>query len=411
MPDSLPVEAPPPGRAVAVEGNGRAHPPQPSANGAAPALAAPRCPRYQSLDFWRGVACLLVVVYHATMVHLIARAEAGASDEGLAAWLLRLTHYMNIGVPLFFVISGYCISAAADTVRQRRHSLGTYFVRRFRRIYPPFWAFLACYAALFVALDYLLLPGLLSGHPLHLLRPWWYSGWQWLGNCTLTETWRHYLIGDGRGHFPGHDWTLCYEEQFYAVTGLLLLLSRRYFFAGAAAVSVVTVGIVVACAATGASVAGWFFDGYWLAFAAGIVAYYRVNYAFGPRGRLLDVLLAAAVVAALFSPLPLPYGSAVAFGFALLLAGIHRWDRLLTTSALAAPVVFCGQMCYSLYLVHQLPARALSMGLRRLGLDSDWATLGVTVPCALVVSVALAWVFHVTVERRFLNAPPGLKRV
>jgi peptidoglycan/LPS O-acetylase OafA/YrhL len=64
-------------------------------------------------------------------------------------------------------------------------------------------------------------------------RPWWYSGWQWLGNLTLTESWRWHAIGDQRAHFPAQAWTLCYEEQFYAVVGLLLAISRRRFFSGA----------------------------------------------------------------------------------------------------------------------------------------------------------------------------------
>ena len=64
-------------------------------------------------------------------------------------------------------------------------------------------------------------------------------------------------------------------------------------------------------------------------------------------------------------------------------------------------------MCYSLYLVHQLPARAISAGFHRLGMNSDWAVLLITVPCCVAVSVLLAWVFHVAVEKRFLNVPRG----
>ena len=376
-------------------------------NGPSVPVTGPRCPRYQSLDFWRGIACLLVLVYHSTLLHLAGRSNTAPSGSGAARWLVDLTHYLSVGVPLFFVISGYCIAAAADTVRQRRHSLGAYFTRRFRRIYPPFWIFVACYAVALVMIDCVLFPKLVTTSPSNLMRPWWFSGWQWLGNLTLTETWRHYFVGNQRGHFPGHDWTLCYEEQFYAVTGLLLLLSRRYFFSGVIVVTIATVVIMRVCASTGGSFAGWFFDGYWLTFAAGMMVYYRVNYASGMNRWFFDALLIVAIVSARLEALPFTDGSTVAFVFALGLSQLHRWDKLLVTSTLAVPIFWCGRMCYSLYLVHQLPTRALSAGLHRLGLEGDLTVLLITVPCCVVVSVALAWLFHVAVEKRFLNVQRG----
>lgn len=368
-------------------------------------FAAPRCPRYPSLDFWRGIACLLVLVYHSTLVHLAAQSRSGFSGSGAAGWLVDFTRYLNVGVPLFFVISGYCIAAAADNVRQKGQSLGSYFVRRFRRIYPPFWIFVIGYAAVFVMIDSLLAPRLVTTFPSNLLRPWWYSGWQWLGNLTLTETWRHHLIGGPRGHFPGHDWTLCYEEQFYAVTGLLLLLSRRFFFGGVILVTMATVAAMLVCASTGTDIGGWFFDGFWLTFAAGIVVYYRINFASRMQRWFLDSLLIAASVGSLRGLLPFANGSTAAFVFALALILLHRWDKLLMTSTLAAPIVWCGKMCYSLYLVHQLPTRALSAGFYRLGIDSNLEILLIVVPACVAVSIPLAWYFHLLVERRFLNAP------
>src|SRR5262249_34134627 len=75
-------------------------------------ICAPRCPRYQSLDAWRGVACLMVVVYHATIITHDTRPQ---SSSGLAHNIITQAHLLNAGVPMFFVISGYCISAAADS--------------------------------------------------------------------------------------------------------------------------------------------------------------------------------------------------------------------------------------------------------------------------------------------------------
>jgi peptidoglycan/LPS O-acetylase OafA/YrhL len=373
----------------------------------APEDVRPRQPRYLSLDLWRGVACLFVVVYHATLIHAAygLSSNAGRATDHVATWLLELTYCLSIGVPMFFVISGYCIAAAADAARRRRHSVRSYFVRRFRRIYPPFWILIACFLVFHVVVDYLLFPGILSLSPAPALRPWWYSGWQWLGSLTLTETWRPYVIGGPRGHYPGHSWTLCYEEQFYAVTGLLLLVTARRFFLGAALVSGLTVAALVGSAWWRVPIEGFFFDGSWLTFAAGVLVYYSVNYA-SPRGRwfLLAVLLAA-VVWSIVDPERVPGGWA-AFPFAVLLLALHRWDSHLATAPLVRPLMYCGTMCYSLYLIHMLPVKALSHGLHRMGVNGDWPTLLITVPLCVAVSLVLGRLFYLLVEQHFLNTRP-----
>src|SRR5688572_16597179 len=102
----------------------------------------PRQPRYDSLDLWRGVACLVVVAYHAAVfTHSDAFEERLRADGGgLCEWLLAAVGRFWFGVPVFFVISGYCIAASADAARAKRGGVGRYFVRRLRRIYPPLWA-------------------------------------------------------------------------------------------------------------------------------------------------------------------------------------------------------------------------------------------------------------------------------
>ena len=217
----------------------------------------PRAPRYASLDFWRGIACLSVVLYHSVLIRQITH---GSREGGLVEQVLLFLHGLWIGVPLFFVISGYCISAAADSSRLKRGGVADFFIRRFRRIYPPLWILIAFSIAAFVIVDYGLFPGLLSDQPWGQMRPWWYSGWQWVGSVTLTETWRHHVIGGPRGHFPGQAWTLCYEEQFYALMGLLLL-APRWLFGGAAVISAFTLAMIVGSRMSGLPIDGFFFDG------------------------------------------------------------------------------------------------------------------------------------------------------
>ena len=312
-------------------------------------------------------------------------------------------------MPLFFVISGYCISAAADRARRHDHPVRTYFVRRFRRIYPPLWAVIAASILFFVAVDYVVWPGLVSNPPWQQPRPWWYGGWQWAGNLTLTETWRHYFVGGPRGHFPGQAWTLCYEEQFYAITGLLLWVMPSRFFLGSILVTIGCTAMLALHAASGVPVQGFFFDGNWFMFAAGMVVYYVLTYA--AAGRRLAAACLAAGGAAVWLWSDLRLGAAVAF--AGLLLALHPFDRRLLTSPAVAGLGWCGTMCYSLYLVHQIPVKALSAALYAWGLQSGLATLAVVTPASVLLSLLLGRLFFLTVESRFLNRPmptPGTRR-
>jgi peptidoglycan/LPS O-acetylase OafA/YrhL len=237
------------------------------------------------------------------------------------------------------------------------------------------------------------------------------SGSQWLGNVTLTEIWLPGILGRVPRYLEGtgHAWSLAYEEQFYAVCGLLLITSRRrinLFFAGAAGVTLLTIAIAMSPAIQ-SRVGGLFLDGYWIMFACGIAVYYDRVYATrwqrwavrGALGALLMIgLLQLAQSGSLF----------VAAAFALALIGLQRWDAAWARAQEPRFIWWCGTRCYSLYLVHWTLTRPLSRVLFELGVQSVWGTLLVTLPLCLGVSVLLGWAFHATVERRFLNRPAVL---
>ena len=345
----------------------------------------------------------MVIVYHSTMGYLAA-VPAGTGPLHAA---IAFTHHFNVGVALFFVISGYCIAAAADNTRSRGDGIGSYFKRRFRRIYPPFWILVALSIGAFFALDYGWSAPLLSGGAWPQYRPTWFSPSQWVGNLTLIESWRYHVFGGPKGQFVGQAWTLNYEEQFYFVTGMVLLASRRWFFQGIAAVSGATVLLMIWAGATRAHVDGFFFDGSWLLFAAGVAVFYRIRYATGARARAIDVVLLAAIPASLWLSVPI-YGAVAGFAFAASLPWLFRFDRSIASSAPLTPLLICGQMCYSLYLVHQIPVKAITTALARNGAGGSVATLLIAIPLSIGVSVGLGWLFHITVERRFLNTPASV---
>ncbi|HYV35656.1 MAG TPA: acyltransferase [Gemmataceae bacterium] len=296
--------------------------------------------RYKSLDLWRGVACLLVVVYHSTVVHFSSQsASSEVATLSTVTWLLAATKFMNLGVPMFFVISGFCIAASADGLRDAPLPVRTFFARRFWRIYPPLWIAIGVFVAFYFAVEYCAGSDLLSSSPWAQLRPWWYSGWQWLGNLTLTESWRHHVVGGPRGHFPGQAWTLCYEEQFYLVTGLLLLFARKWFFLATMVVTFLVVASAVACGFLELSIDGFFFDGSWAMFAAGVLVFYGVNYAAPSTKFLIYVgLFGSACVSILALPAEQSLAYGFAFGFAIFLMVLHRWDDRLVAARILKPL-------------------------------------------------------------------------
>jgi peptidoglycan/LPS O-acetylase OafA/YrhL len=369
----------------------------------------PRQARYASLDAWRGLACLLVVVLHSLFY-------CGAADIELApeaqSSVLAIASRFWIGVPMFFVISGYCISAAVGSHRRREGNRGSYFVRRLRRIAPPYWCALGLTFAAVLIVERWIRPGLFCDTTAGFPDPASLNARQWFGNVSLIESWRHLVAGGSPSYFLGHAWTLFYEEQFYVVAGLLLLLAPRRFFLGAAVVTLLTLAARQYGHVINMPVQGSFLDGHWLMFAAGIAVYHFANHANAWQKGSTIALLAAGIVyaswdASLVWGLPnnFPSNALSAFTFALVLIVARRWDGAIMGARSLAPIRFCGTICYSLYLVHWPICKALSHLLHDAGVRGPWGAALVILPLCIAASVAAGYAFHVAVERRFLNPP------
>jgi peptidoglycan/LPS O-acetylase OafA/YrhL len=367
--------------------------------------------RYRSLDFWRGLACLLLVIHHGTLSQYRAEIQSRTDPHGSPLrWLLVSLNEHTIRVPMFFVISGFCLAAAVDSARRKGMTVGVFLYRRFHRVYPPFLAAFLVAVLLFFAVDYLLCPGLLSDHPWAQPRPWWCSPSQWFGNLTLTETWRPLLFGEPRRNVPGQCWTLCYEMQFYVLMGLLLLLPARWLFRGTAVLTLATLASLVGSAWTGVSFRGLFLDGYWLHFAAGVGVFHYLTHATPRHQHLLLGLFFGGALWCLKQPEMIPGGLA-AFVFALLLIGLHRWDGQLSEARWARPLFFLGSISYSVFLTHQLLVKAVSHAFLLAGFTDDSSTLFLCAPCCVAVSLLAGYVFYLGVERHFLNSAKAKTRI
>jgi peptidoglycan/LPS O-acetylase OafA/YrhL len=100
-----------------------------------------------TLDGWRGIAVIGVILFH-------AREEFSGGNS----LLIRLAAHTYIGVDIFFAISGFLICGLLlrEYEATGNISLRRFYIRRFFRILPPYYASLAaiCLAGVFLALPF-----------------------------------------------------------------------------------------------------------------------------------------------------------------------------------------------------------------------------------------------------------------
>ncbi len=150
------------------------------------------------IDGLRAIAVLSVVFYHAGL-------------PGFPGGY--------VGVDVFFVISGFLITGIVwSELQQGTFSLGGFYVRRIKRIFPALFAVLALAS---VAASVLLLPiDLKDFGKAADATVLFYSNFHWAGQAN-------YFDGPSIEKPLLHMWSLSVEEQFYAVWPLLLLLLSR----------------------------------------------------------------------------------------------------------------------------------------------------------------------------------------
>lgn len=187
----------------------------------APRPAAPHAeaPRLAGLDGLRGIAVLAVIAYHL--------GQNGLTPAGF------------LGVDMFFVISGFIITALLlrEHARHGRVDLGAFYLRRARRLLPPAFAMIAVVAVVAPVLAPDTVARLVGDIPAALVYV--SNWWQIVSKQSYFETF-------GSPPLLQHLWSLAVEEQFYIVWPLLAWGALR--LGGRRALAVLAV--VVALAST-----------------------------------------------------------------------------------------------------------------------------------------------------------------
>ncbi len=181
----------------------------------APKPEVPQGGRVPVLDGLRGIAILLVMVFHfwlfgiMTGTALWERVYSSAAGMG---W---------VGVDLFFVLSGFLITGILYDSRGSEHYYRVFYGRRTIRIFPLYYASLALF--------FWIIPYLLIRFHHREFSDTYNSPTAKLFAWSYLVNWYEGLKGFNVVALPlQHFWSLAIEEQFYLVWPFLVLtLARR----------------------------------------------------------------------------------------------------------------------------------------------------------------------------------------
>jgi peptidoglycan/LPS O-acetylase OafA/YrhL len=354
------------------------------------------------LDLARGLACLWVFFFH-----------VGNLFTGSAPTIAYVASFGHLGVPMFFVISGYVITHAAESGRQANRSPLIFLRNRFKRIYLTYWASLVVILLLPFVLE--LVSSFKTGEyvqPESLVAR--YTPWEWVNVVLLTQVFSAHS-SDLASEFAGINtvfWTLAIEFQFYIVVFLALCLGRLYRHA----IVLVTLASLLAMVVPNNLNFGLFIH-YWPSFAIGIGLAYlhrngvqlRVN---STRNLALLILLTAVTLAfaAYVHPIHIRTNHLVfssIFGALLWLFSDLEivLQRLKDSNSrivyfLLEPWLVLGAMSYSAYLLH-LKLYLLPFMFVRQVFDANSAVPGLI---TILLTLLLTYPFYYFVERRFLSS-------
>lgn len=282
--------------------------------------------RIQELDALRGIAALVVLVFHFSL---------------LSPDLLKFTKFGVTGVDLFFIISGFVITMSLERIQ-----FGYQFViNRFSRLYPTYWA-----AVIFTFGIICINKYFLGAYPQTPLPTYDFF-------CNLSM-FQYYL---GAKDLDGPYWTMIIEMLFYLVM-LYLFLTKTLKSAIAILIPLILLGTILTEFHWFQPFSMAYFKNFPLAqslplFVSGIL-FYRI---FTTQGNkflnifliigcyLLQVLLFTKTGRANYYISHAEYKAVLAVYYALFFLFVFGKLRFIVNKG----SLFLGKISFALYLIHQ----------------------------------------------------------
>jgi polysaccharide deacetylase family protein (PEP-CTERM system associated) len=329
--------------------------------------------RFTYIDALRGLGAFGVMMFHFTSHGLFE-----SPDGNWLGFIRTLTAYGDLGVPVFFVISGFVIAHSVGRTKVTPGYFGNFALRRSIRLDPPFWLAIAFATALAWVSQHVI-AGSGSEVP------------------TVPRIVAHILyVYPLLGYEPIEPvfWTLVHEVQFYALYivmfGLLQRFSGKtvppptYLFMTLAVTSLLS-------ALTLVQVDGLCFHT-WYMFALGVTVYYWHTSAI--KTEHMALIVGLVLLALTFDPTRYKVAALLTVLSVAAVAGAGGLTRFLRNRTLQ----FLGAISYSLYVLHGvLGWPVLSVGERISGDDRVMALawLAVAVAFSIVMATLMRWYIEV----------------
>ncbi len=300
--------------------------------------------KFQGLQLARGIAAMLVTLYHASN-HM--RLDLGYLP------MQGMFHFGRSGVDFFFVLSGFiiCFIHANDIGNPSR--LGHYITRRLTRIYPMLWIVASIYLAL----------NLITGKPLELS--------QLLLEATLLPITTIEIISTA--------WTLQYEIIFYGIFCLAILSLRAWKIALPVWMTAIVFFSLQAMPHQHPAWLNMLFSVWNIEFFLGMSAAYILSRCRVKLPKILFIFAVAGfLLAGHYENIGMINGSApvarMIYGplSMAIIIGIVAWEKSRQFSIPRA-LTAIGESSYSLYLTHSLAISLSYKILERLGLTDALA--------------------------------------
>lgn len=319
-------------------------------------------PRYVFLDSLRGLAAVAVMAFHF---------GGFLATDGRQIWqpVTAVTKYGWLGVQVFFVLSGFVVTATLPPASATTRAFAPFLARRFIRLVPPYWVSVLLVVALRLITFAV---GRGEGQPPVTV-----------GMLIAHATFTQYML-----NVPSLQdvyWTLALEVQFYLLLTVVGVANRARAGVGWGVFAVLTV--VSIAALLGGYRSNVWFIGHWHCFAVGVVSFKAVTtptrwaeIAFG-----FIVALAALSVWLGRPEVGVAAATAVALCFAGWRDGLKRWLNY-------RPLRWLGGISYSLYVTHAVVGVVVCRTVfKRLGDSPGTVLLGVLAAtgCSLVFAAIL----------------------
>lgn len=161
--------------------------------------------RFHFLDGLRAIAASMVVIHHSFTANIM-RYTAAHKINFLGSLFSYIAAY---GVDLFFVLSGVVL-LRPYLRRERTFKTGNYFIRRAKRIYPPYFVALIFASLVILYLNYF--PTWYNERGMRMTFSWWE---------TLKEA---ALINFDGAYYNLAWWSLQIEILFYIMVPVIILV-------------------------------------------------------------------------------------------------------------------------------------------------------------------------------------------